>query len=203
MTERTDADIETELELDGLTEQDIADLNELGETEEPELHTLLEIWSRILENIETESVKRVPPGMANKVVGTWTKLSFQDVPVYFAAYYELVKEMRDILTEEIERNPDCFKNTGEDEDSDGVANRPIYIELLFRWQALVMRWEHDWDASSPSSHIWIAAIADATNFFVGNQGLVSHLDQIQLQFDETDREAMGVRLQAVRDGLDA
>jgi hypothetical protein len=182
-----------------LTEQDEADLDLLNDGDSGKLnHTLLEMWRSILGNVEAVSAQKVTPAIANRIVNAWPKLSFADVADYHATYHAFLLELRDILDEVIASDPKCLTRTGEDEDSDAVANRGLYIELLFRWQERIMLWDAAWDCTSPQAGVLLAAIADATSFSVGSNGLVAHLDQIRLDFTDADRAAMGARLEAAK-----
>lgn len=176
-----------------LTVQDEIDLGLLGGgTEEaPTSHSLLQVWQEVLSNVEGAKAERVAPQSANRLVSSWPKMSYADTVVYHEMYHDLLIELRDILTEEIESDPDCFKYGGEE---DAEENREHYLELLFAWQARIQEWEHAWDARDENAAAWIAAIADATAFFVGPNGLVQHLETIKFEFDEEAQLALRDRL---------
>lgn len=178
-----------------LTEQDQIDLESL--TENVEKHTVLEVWRSILANIEASAAEKVSPQNANRLVGMWPKLAFQDLPRYHEVYHNLLTELRDLLDAVITEGDAPFDNIEDDME----ANRALYLELLFVWQERIMQWEHRWDASWSDSHIIIAAIADATAFFVGPQGLVEHLSQSGFAYSDADREALGERLTAAKELL--
>jgi hypothetical protein len=162
----------------------------------PELtHTVLEVWQSVLSNIEANEDEHISPRYANSIVSNWPKLSYQEVPKYTNTYFYFLKELRDFLTAEIEKDPAAFERV----ENDAEENREHYLELIGAWQEQIERWEQEWEAAQVDSHVTLAALADATSFFVGAQGLVEHLTQIGFRFTDEDREALRQRLQAVKE----
>jgi hypothetical protein len=161
----------------------------------PELsHTILEIWQSILSNIEANEEEHISPRYANSIVSNWPRLQFQDVKAYTLVYFSYLKALRLILTEEIAKDPAALERV----ENDAEENREHYLELIGAWQEQIESWEQNWDSDASNSHILLAALADATSFFVGAQGLVEHLSQINFQFTDEDREALRQRLLAVK-----
>jgi len=186
-TNNTETAGEPEVELSA---QDIADLASLGSTESKP-RTLLEVWSNVLKNIEpSRDQKHIAPTIANKIVSSWPKMSFQDVRNYHLKYHALLIELRDILENLIEKNPDALENT----ENEAVDNRDLYIELVSRWHEQVAQWERDWTVDDADSHVQLAAIADAASFFTGPSGLAAHFSDIGLSFTDDDRETLTKRL---------
>jgi len=191
-----------------LTEEEYADLQalpelpedlqkevdrELGQT--PAMsHTILEIWQSVLSNIEANENEHISPRYANSIVSNWPRLSFQDVSKYTKKYFSYLKALREILTEEIAKDPAAFERV----ENDAEENRAHYLELIGAWQERIEMWEQTWQSDGKDSHVTLAALADATSFFVGAQGLVEHLSQINFQFTDEDREALRQRLLAVK-----
>jgi hypothetical protein len=157
-------------------------------------HTVLEVWASVLSNIESNEGEHISPRYANSIVSNWPRLNFQDVSAYTRQYFTYLKALREILTAEIDKDPAAFERV----ENDAEENRGHYLELIGAWQEQIERWEQDWDSDDAGSHITLAALADATSFFVGSQGLVEHLSQINFQFTDEDREALRVRLLAVK-----
>ena len=179
-----------------LTAQDEVDLALLGD-EKGERRTLLEAWQNVLQDIEQSQAEHISPQVAMKVVASWSQLKFPDVPVYWNLYHENLVKLRTILDEVIERHPDCFKNTEpEGEHSDATGNHAAYLDLLFSWQLEVARWERLWDVTSPDAGASIAAIADASNFYLSQTGLIAHLEQIQFDLTAEEQESMPEKLVA-------
>jgi hypothetical protein len=161
----------------------------------PELtHTILEVWASVLSNIEANEGEHISPRYANSIVSNWPKLSYQDVSAYTRQYFTFLKALREILTAEIDKDPEALKNV----ENDAEDNRGHYLELIGAWQEQIEKWEQAWDCDDAGSHIQLAALADATSFFVGAQGLVEHLSQINFEFTDEDREALRTRLLAVK-----
>lgn len=194
---------ETPIEL---TEQDEADLAAMqGEATKSLNHTLLEIWRDVLSNVEKSAAEKVTPYTANKIVGSWPQLKFQDVPEYHRLYHTYLLLYRDALDAIIKAHPGCLSNIGEEgtEEFDPVANRQAYIDIFFEWQMVTIRLEHLWDAADENSHVVLAALADAAALTTGEQGLIQHLSQPQInfQFDEADQMALSERLAEARSEL--
>jgi hypothetical protein len=161
----------------------------------PELtHTVLEVWASVLSNIESNEGEHISPRYANSIVSNWPKLTFQEVKAYTLQYFAYLKALRELLSEVIAQNPSALENV----ENDAEDNREHYLELIGGWQELIERWELAWESTDPDSHVTLAALADATSFFVGSQGLVEHLSQIGFQFTDEDREALRLRLLAVK-----
>jgi hypothetical protein len=161
----------------------------------PELtHTILEIWASVLSNIEANEGEHISPRYANSIVSNWPRLNFQEVSGYTRQYFTFLKALREILTAEIDKDPEALKRV----ENDAEENRVHYLELIGAWQEQIEEWEQNWNSDSADSHVTLAALADATSFFVGAQGLVEHLSQINFQFTDEDREALRLRLLAVK-----
>jgi hypothetical protein len=157
-------------------------------------HTILEVWASVLSNIESNEGEHISPRYANSIVSNWPRLTFQEVSEYTRQYFTFLKALRDLLTAEIAKNPAALERV----ENDAEENREHYLELIGGWQELIEEWEQNWDSDAPDSHVTLAALADATSFFVGAQGLVEHLSQINFQFTDEDREALRLRLLAVK-----
>lgn len=180
--------------LPELPEELQAEVNrELGQAQEL-THTILEIWQSVLSNIEANEDEHISPRYANSIVSSWPRLNFQEVKGYTKQYFTFLKGLREILTEEIDKDPSALENV----ENDAEDNREHYLELIGAWQAQIEIWELAWDSDDHGSHVTLAALADATSFFVGSQGLVEHLSQINFQFTDEDREALRLRLMAVK-----
>ena len=161
----------------------------------PELsHTILEIWAQVLSNIEANEGEHISPRYANSIVSNWPRLKFQEVSAYTQKYFTYLKSLRELLTEEIAKDPAAFERV----ENDAEENREHYLELIGAWQERIEMWEQTWQSDAKDSHVTLAALADATSFFVGAQGLVEHLSQIGFQFTDEDREALRLRLLAVK-----
>jgi len=175
-----------------LTEQDIADLESLAA--ESENHTLLEVWREILSNIDEARKEKITPTEAVRIVTAWRHLSVQDVAVYQPLYYDRLDEMRQVLLVEIESDPAALKNT----ENDAEDNHHHYLNLLLQWQLLAQSWGADWDVSSPTSHIDLAAFAEAQNFVLGERGLIGQLEAIGFDFTDEESTALAAELEVAR-----
>lgn len=179
-----------------LSEADKNDIEEMF-AEEPTQRTVLEVWTKLLESIDVSALDKVSIHAANRIVMQWPQLRFSDLPKYNTRYHEIFILMRDVVAEQVALHPDAFENVSDD----AVANHGAYVEIIFGWQAVILKLEHEWDASDPDCAIELAAIADVSSAVVGNQGLVEHLSQIRFQFDEAQQEAVTLRLQEYQGAL--
>ena len=163
--------------------EEIVTDEEPQELEVPEKRaTLLEVWRSILENIEAAEKEPITPSFAARVVGGHAQITVQEVFRYRTIYSDRLREFRDILDFEIESDPDCLKFG----DEDAEVNGKHYLNLLISWQLLCQSTEEEWDSTSAEAHLEMAAYVDATNFVLGNTGMIAHLDQIGFTFDEDD-----------------
>jgi hypothetical protein len=169
-----------------LSEQDMLDLEALGETAEPTQRTILAIWKELLSNVEASGQEKVTPGLAVRIVRTWTFLTFQDTPTYHTLYHTHLKRLRGFLHEALEEHPNATQFVG---DEDYENNRQIYIDLLARWNFELDEMESRWDASSPTAGILLAVIADLRVFIMSAEGLAGHLDTINFQLTEDEFRA--------------
>ena len=186
----------TPVEMTAKDELDIQDfLSDVAET--PTSRTVLEVWQHLLSNIEKSAEEKVSIHTANRLIMSWPQMKFSDLPKYHKRYHEILLEMRAVVTDQIEKNPDALKNV----EDDAEANHDIYVEIIYLWQAVILKLEHNWDANDPDCAIEIAAIADAASMVIGNQGLVEHLSQIKLVFDEEQQAEVTLRLRAFQEAL--
>lgn len=146
-------------------------------------HSLLEMWSEVLSNVEPEKAAKISPQAAMGVLSKWPTLMMKDVPLYVEAYYTHLEEYRDILNKVIAFNPKALLHVGEE---DAAQNRRLYFEVVGRWQRLQREIEEAWTVESDTAAIELAALADSTNFILGSTGLVAHLEQLGLE--PTDAE---------------
>ena len=145
-------------------------------------HTVLEVWSNILANVEAVEKEHLPMQVASRLVNTYPGLVFQRLPEYVTMYSNCLREARDILTAVIESEPEALKRV----EADGVDNHHLYLQMLVSWQQLQQEWENGWDCTAEDSAYSFAAIADAATFLLGNNGLISHLDSNKFETSEED-----------------
>ena len=182
MNDRTE---EIEALMSQVTEV-LSGIPETPERPEAEPHTLLEIWAAVLSNIEHVEAQPVSMQMAARITSVYPQIKVQECGLYMTCYHSALRELRSILLDEIESDPDCFKYA----EDDAVKNRHHYLNLLTQWQLQVQQWDKEWDCTELEAHIWLAAYADAGTFVLGKEGLVAHLDQINFEF--TDEDAAGI-----------
>ena len=155
--------------------------------EDPAPHSILEVWSSILSNIESESKVPVSIKQAAKITGTWPKIAIWECDRFHVMYYEYLTEMRDILDAEIASDPQCFSRTGE---ADAEDNWHHYMNLNLLWITATREWEKEWRCAEPESHIRMAALVEAGSFVIGPQSIMALLEQIGFRIDVEDAETM-------------
>ena len=160
--------------------------------DQPLQHTLLEMWTEILSNLETEAASKVSPQVALGVLGKWALLEAKDVTRYQNLYFERLSDYRDILHKVVEANPGCLLRV----EKDAEENRDLYIEIVGRWQGYQAQVEELWAIDNEDAMVELAAFADAANFMISAVGLVGHLEQLGINptADELDR------IEALRNG---
>lgn len=164
---------------------------------QPKKRTLLETWQHLLANIDTEKHERITMQMAGRVVGSWPQLKMSEVPAYFKFYYELLGEMRDALEDIIAENEEALTKV----ENDAEDNKTLYTEVVISWQQLTILWDRDWDVNSETAHIEMAAIADASLYYLGPDGIINHLNNIGVLFNEAEQREMYELLVAWQEAL--
>ncbi len=163
------------------------------EAEQPApTHSLLEVWESILANIDKAAEERVMPAEAAGLVSRYPFIRVQEVPAYLKKYYDYLTEYRDALASEIASDPKCKTHTDPSEDAE--KNRHHYKNLLVAWQAIALKDDFAWDATTEQAHLELAAMNEARNFVIGSNGIVAHLEAINFTLtpDEHDEISQAV-----------
>ena len=176
------------------------DISELDGPSE-RYHPILEVWQQVLKPIETERFKRITPQWANRIVSSYADMTFRDMAAYRDHYYVRLRELRDILQEEIDTDGECLNVTSVEEDR--VENRFHYINVLSDWQTRFLLWEMAWNPSNEDAAIDLVAMAEIHRMFFDEKGLVSILDQIDMEFTDDDRQHLADALAETRDAYEA
>jgi hypothetical protein len=194
----------TEEPIETIEYDDIPDTaEELSPPEGPTYHTLLEIWRAVLEPAtKGEMVKeQVSPQWATKMVSTYPGLSFADTQQIHLRIFTMAAELAGIVQEEIDADSDCL--TYDNADDDRENNSEHYKNVLTGWQVYLLLKELDWSPVDDDAAIQLAAMSEVHNMFLGQNGLVAHLDQIKFEFTEADQAELGEALQEARNGARA
>lgn len=170
-----------------LTVQDILD-----DAEESKYHTLLEIWSKVIEPAEKERTEQIRPQWANRICNTYREINFRDMPAFRKLYFDRVQELGKIVDLEIESDDECLNMTSPEEDIEHNAHH--YINILINWQTTFLTWELQWDTQSEDAGVDIATIAELHRMFLAQEGLVSLLDQIKFELTDNVRETIATAL---------
>ena len=150
----------------------------------PADHTVLEIWQKVLSNIDTAKQERITTANAFKILNAYPFLTTKDLVPYYTTFYWCLEQYRDALAFEIDTDPDCF--SWSDPELDAENNRHHYFNLMVNWQRLALSMRTDWEASSELAGPELAALSDSQSFMLGEKGIVNLLGQLNLEFDSDD-----------------
>lgn len=171
----------------------VVDEEEFPETGTPSgkalTHTLLEVWTGVLSNIERSEQERITLSTAVRLLNKHADLQMRELPRYFQRYHELLRELRWVVSEEVEAaGEEAFRRV----EHDAEDNYAHYFNILVNWMKLANGWELMWDVSIPYANAEGAAIIDAYEFALGERGLAAQLDAIG--FDWSDEFAAKLQL---------
>jgi hypothetical protein len=179
-----------------LTVQDVLDA-----AEATPYHTILEIWRGVLAPAREQIGSRITPQWATRMVSTYAQVKYEDMPAFGQLYYERIGLLADILDLEIEIDDECLNRTSAQEDVEN--NSEHYVNLLTEWQRQFLQWEIDWDATSPTAAIEVAALSEVHKMFFDPQGITALLDEINFVFTDGDRENLAEALQELLTAAEA
>ena len=175
------------------------DLSELGEAQEQAPYrTLLEVWRAVLEPAVTGEMRTDPisPQWATKMVTTYPGIGFADVEGIHHGVFDMAAELAAILQEEIDSDDECLKKASAEEDA--TENAAHYKYLLAAWQVHLVQAELAWRPSHREAALDLAVLSGVQQMFLGEMGLVAHLDSIGFEFTEEDKAVLQDHLIAAR-----
>lgn len=187
--------IET-IELDEIPD----DLSELGEAQpQAPYRTLLEIWRAVLEPAIVGEMRQDPlsPQWATKMVTTYPGVGFSDVEAIHHGVFDKAAELAQLLQDEIDSDDECLKKANAAEDE--AENSGHYRNLLAAWQIYLVRQEMAWHPSNSTAAVELAILSEVQQMFLGETGLVAHLEQIGFQFDDDDKAELQAHLVDARE----
>lgn len=179
------------------TDQDISDFIE-GGGEQPNFHTILEIWKTILAPAEDQRWTVVTPQYANKITSKYSEITFADMNDFRNAYFDKVLEFAAIVDAEIESDEECLKHSTPEEDVE--HNSHHYRNILMLWQLSLLQEELSWDCESPDAAIKMGTLSEVHEQFFGPTGLTAFLDNIKFQYTEADQADLRDALEAMKAG---
>lgn len=170
----------------------------LEEAAEAPYHTVLEIWTKVLEPAAADM--RITPQWSNRIVSAYNDVRFIDMGEYRDRFAAKVLELADILRAVLEEDDEAVQRTSAEEDA--TLNHHHYMTVLFAWQQRILMWELEWEWDDPCAGVEMAAISEVHKMFFAQEGLTSLLDQIGFQFDDSDRQALAEMLEETRAGAE-
>jgi hypothetical protein len=163
----------------------------------PSFHTILEVWATILAPARKEANAHITPQWASRICGKYDQMEFRDMPEFRDRYFAKIAELEAILLDVISQDDECLNQTSAEEDVE--HNSQHYIDILTQWQVAVLGWEMDWNCTEITAAAELAAISEVHIMFFGEVGLTALLDQIQFEFTDMHRDALGLALQAYKE----
>ena len=155
-----------------------------GVQEETRKVTVLEAWWELLKRVPVEKELPITMDMVIPVINNFPWLELHDVPTHFKTFYKLLGEALEILTFEIESEPECLER-GED---DAELNHGHYLNILIGWNKMLKVQAETWDVSALSAGAEMSGTISANEFLVGANGLTAHLGVIDFQYSNEDRD---------------
>lgn len=146
--------------------------------------TVLEAWWELLKRVPVEKELPITMDMVIPVINNFPWLQLYDVPTHFKTFYKLLGEALEILTFEIESEPECLER-GED---DAELNHGHYLNVLIGWNKMLKVQAETWDVSALSAGAEMSGTISANEFLVGANGLTAHLGAIDFQYSNEDRD---------------
>jgi hypothetical protein len=181
-----------------IIDQPIKDVTtaDLGET--PSFHTILEVWREILRPAQAAKDEHITPQWASRICSKYQQLEFRDMPEFRDRYFDKIAALESILLKVIHTDEESLNQATPEEDAE--HNSENYISVLTEWQICVLGWELDWDCTDPAAAAEMAAISEVHTMFFGEVGLTSLLDQINFEFTDIHRDALGLALLNYKEG---
>lgn len=178
---------------------DLSDLPEAEGHEKQPYRSLLEIWRAVIEPASTGEMRQEPiaPQWAVKMVTTYPGVTFADVDAIHHGVFDLAAELGQILEDEIKDDAEALKVADAAEDVE--HNSGHYRALLALWQIRIMEEELAWRPADRDAAVTLAVLSEVQQMFLGQTGLVGHLDTIGFQFTEADQEELAHHLRSARE----
>jgi hypothetical protein len=182
-----------------LSQQDRDDLEALNSEEDtPPYHTILESWRAVLQGSAGQEKVRPTPQWCNKLVASYNGLTYDACYALRDLLFARINKLREILEAEIDSDDECLNYTSAEEDRS--ENLVHYKALLLNWQLEILRWELEWDCLNPDAAADLASISEVHKmFFEPGMGLVQWLENIQLEFTESDQIDLANALNALKE----
>lgn len=164
----------------------------------PTFHPILQVWREVLKNARGELTAKVTPSWANKVVSSYQGVTYADMVDYRDSFFTKLIMLLDILEMEIASDEDCLSYITPEEDV--LHNSYHYRNLLMQWQLQLLQWELEWETTSPTAAVEIAAISEIHKIIFGPTGITQYLDNIKFEFDEADQAELAEALTQLKEG---
>ena len=170
------------------------DASELAPPEPGPYRTLLEIWRAVLEPAVEGDMRKDPisPQWATKMVTTYPGIGFADVQALHYGVFDMAADLAKLLDEEIASDDESLKLATAEEDA--TENGVHYRYMLAAWQIYLLTEELAWSPNDEDAAVKLAVLSEVQQMFLGETGLVAHLDSIGFQFTDADRDDLQQQL---------
>lgn len=174
------------------------DASELTPEDPGPYRTLLEIWRAVLEPAAEGDMRKDPisPQWATKMVTTYPGIGYAEVEAIHHGVFDMAADLAKLLDEEIASDDECLKKAAAQEDRE--ENAVHYRNMLAGWQIHLLTEELMWHPSDKNAAIKIAVLSEVQQMFLGQTGLVAHLDSIGFLFTDEDQAELAERLDGAR-----
>ena len=171
-------------------------INETIEVDEPEQlqdevsselkYATLEVWEKVLGAARGAFGVPVTLYQAREILSGRPRLGYGDVQHFHNLYHGVMADAADEVLEVIQAHPSCTEFVGE---ADGKENRKLYLEILARWNKVLMAYEGEWHPEAEDAAVQADAIGTAREVLFGPMGLIQHLSAINVDISNDEFEA--------------
>lgn len=174
-----------------------ADLpEEAPATPEAPYQPIIKVFREVLKPSVEESKKEPTPNWCIQMIGSYPGITYADMPDVQTRFYVIIDELKAVVEYEISEKPDCLSFG--DAKTDMSENRTLYLNLLLKWQEVLLSHELEWDASAPWAAAEVAAISEVHKMFFSQNGITAFLHQAGFEFTEADQSDIAEALDAMR-----
>lgn len=193
MTENTTETIEFDAEVMDLFGTEAEDRPEI------EYQSVLRAWLEILKPENIEAGKGITLAWSNQICSQFPEMTYAKMPAFHDAYFELLETMAGLVAEEVAGDEDYNVVTSKEEDVE--RNRLHFLNLLRRWQLVLITREVLWECTSPTAAEEVAALGAVNQFYFGQRGLTGHLEAIALELTDDEQQELSQAIEARKDEL--
>ena len=153
--------------------------------------TVLEAWYELLSNVAPAAKEPIRMAMVIPVLGRFPYLDVAEADTHFKCFYEILENAHQALMFEIASDPECLKNGV----NDAEDNHGHYLNVIISWSKVLREYEDGWDVKDLDAAPKLTAGIAATEYLIGEQGLLAHLGTIGFNYNEGDFEMVAAAVE--------